>query len=122
MITFLVEVFAVIIMNLYLVSYYAHPGDTSFGKSRLVKMFVIMSYSTNFLIVLSVPMDVFLSTHTSTGEPTAFNSSIDIFVKVLWTVLGFTIVTMIFIALPVMIVFYDSDPNLQVVSASSSID
>ena len=105
---FLLQVFAIVIFNLYLIAHYAHPEDSAFGRSKLVKAFVILSYSTNFILVLMVPLDVFMSKMSDPAVATytkGENNSINI----LWLFISFSTITMVFIALPVMILFYESN-------------
>ena len=115
-VAYLIECSSVVIFNLYSIAHYAHPEDTAFARSKLVKAFIILSYSTNFFLIMTVPLDVFLTTYkiNADGTPSAYNKNINVFIGVWWNVLSFTTISMVFIALPLMIAFYESNPNQSV--------
>ena len=60
-IIFLFLLFCVVVFNIYYVATNAHPDDIPFGKSKITRTAIILSYSLAFLMIISVPLDVHIS-------------------------------------------------------------
>jgi hypothetical protein len=52
---------AVMIYLVYFVAHYAHPEDTSFGKSFFARAMIYIGYFICFSLILAVQFDIFLT-------------------------------------------------------------
>lgn len=86
---------------IYLIADLAHPEDTDFGKSKLMRGMIFVGFLASFSSMLMVQLDVNLSTHTSSNRLS----------RSLWVIVIIVQVSYVFIAGPLLIVYYSSNEN-----------
>ena len=98
---------AMMVYLVYFIGHYAHPEDTAFGKSFLARLMIFLGYFFGYALMLSVQIDVFF-----------FNMGYDI--AILYYVIELAQLLFVFAVGPLMLVYYESNPTLAIVSSSQS--
>lgn len=103
---FVFQILAAIIYNIYYVAKYAHNEDSDFAKSKVTKAVIIVAYSLPYFMIITVPMDCSLAPYR------ILYPKVVIALQVFWTMVVFTSVILVWIVIPIMLLFYESDANM----------
>ena len=83
---------------IYYISYYAHPNDTKWGSSLLFRGFIFLGYMIQFTQIFAVQFDILFYRYGI--ESTSF-----------WTGLQIVQLCFVFIAVPLLMVLYESNEH-----------
>jgi magnesium-transporting ATPase (P-type) len=97
----LLIIFSVLVVYcLYYIGYYAHPGETEFGRLAISRLVIAFGIILAYLQILTVQFDVFAS------DSLAINTNF------FWYILQLSQLVYVFIICPVGILIYESDDTL----------
>jgi hypothetical protein len=94
---------ATLIYLIYFIGHFAHPEDTAFGKSVLARTMIFLGYFFGYALMLTVQIDVFF-----------FNQGYNI--AIVYYVIELAQLLYVFAVGPLLLVYYESNPNLPFVS------
>ena len=86
---------------IYFIADLAHPEDTDFGRSKLMRIAIFLGFLASFSSMLMVQVDVALSSHNNSPTLT----------KALWIIVILIQISYVFIIGPLLIVYYGSNEN-----------
>ena len=102
------DVLALMIYLIYFLAHYAHPQDSAFGGSTFAKIMIYIGYFLGYLFLLTIQFDIYL---TQKG----FN------IKPFYYIIQWSQLIYVFILGPSLLVFYESNESMPMVSLFSSL-
>ena len=97
------EFVSLMVYILYFIADYAHPEDTDFGRSIFTRVMIFLGFLAAYSSMLMVQLDVLISKDSTAAKHA--------FVSTFWVVVILIQIIFVFIAAPLMIVYYSSNEN-----------
>ncbi len=92
---------ALLISNIYILAYYCHPDDNTFGSALICKLAVIIGMTLAWAQVLILPLDV--------ANNRSFGGGINM--QIFWEIVYISTAIMIIFIIPALSAYYESDPD-----------
>ena len=92
---------ALLISNIYILAYYCHPDDNTFGSALICKLAVIIGMTLAWAQVLMLPLDV--------ANNRSFGGGINM--QIFWEIVYISTAIMIIFIIPALSAYYESDPD-----------
>ena len=103
-----VSVILLPIYIIYFIGHHAHPEDSKFGSSLFARSMIFLGFLISYLQIFSVQFDVYLTTY-------------GISLQNYWYCLMMIQTAYVFGVAQLLLVFYESNENLPIVSNSSPL-
>jgi len=115
----LVLLIANIMYNVFYLRKNSHHNETNFGKSKIMKCFIVLAFILPYCLMISVPLDVHISNSSWESADTNLTDPWVVrLLRMIWMVVIMLVICVVWLIIPMLIVFYESDETKPFVSQS----